>query len=61
VVVVFQDLFTGAFFSATLVTVIIFCFAHLSRYASGISCGPLVRGFLKEPLHSSPFWGAMKL
>jgi hypothetical protein len=36
VLVVFQDLFIGAFFSGTLVTVIIFCFAHLSRCGSAI-------------------------
>jgi hypothetical protein len=36
VLVVFQDLFIGAFFSGALVTVIIFCFAHLSRCGSAI-------------------------
>jgi hypothetical protein len=36
VLVVFQDLFIGAFFSGTLVTVIIFSFAYLSCCGSAI-------------------------
>jgi hypothetical protein len=36
VLVVFQDLFIGAFFSGTLVMVIIFSFAHLSCCGSAI-------------------------